>query len=90
MEKISNVISGVAAIGWDKGAPPLFFNREESRKRKIEFRLALLSDRQILAGVEFRIEHKNSRSILLRITCLQNRCVYTTSRISSIVFISLM
>lgn len=85
------MISGVAAIGWNKGAPPLFFNREESRKRKIEkFRLELLTNRQILAGVGLRIEHKNSRNILLRITCLQNRCVYTTSRISSIVFISLM
>lgn len=41
----------------------------------------------MLAGVELRIEHKNSRSILLRITFLQNRYVYTASRTSSIVYL---
>lgn len=46
-----------------------------------------LINRQMLAGVELRIEHKNSRSILLRITFLQNRYVYTASRTSSIVYL---
>lgn len=43
----------------------------------------------MLAGVELRLECENSKRILMRITCLQNRCVYTISRISSVVFMSL-
>ena len=40
--------------------------------------------------VELILECKSSRGIFFfRVTCLQNRCVYTISRISTIVFIIL-
>lgn len=40
--------------------------------------------------MELRLEYKSSRgNFFFRIVCLQNRCVYTVSGISSIVFITL-